>query len=230
PTILSYAGTSYAAPLVSLYAALDLSRSAPQCRHLQPNDPPPTKRPELGVPLVDAIGACLAGRAARGRPCRGPRGDRREPTRPGPRAHPGVPIPSPSPAPNSADRVSPGGAAPHLGSGRQYTYALQTSCSAQSRPLKARLSSLMVGGEPGFVKDRTRRPASLRVIRATTAPWAAGASWTAAAAAAALAASRSSSYSRFLARARPTSTTDRNRISFRIFDAPSPRIRAAPFA
>ncbi len=58
PTILSYAGTSYAAPLVSLYAALDLSRSAPQCRHLQPNEPPLTKSPELDVPLVDAIGAC----------------------------------------------------------------------------------------------------------------------------------------------------------------------------
>src|SRR5690606_21688252 len=228
PTILSYAGTSYAAPLVSLYAALDLSRSAPQCRHLQPNEPPLTKSPELDVPLVDAIGACGAGRAARGGPRGGPRGDRREPTRLGPRDHRGVT--RPSPALKSADRVSPVGASPHLGSGRQYTCALQTSCSDQSRPLKARLSSLMVGGEPGFVKDRTRRPASLRVIRATTAPWAAGASWTAAAAAAALAASRSSSYSRFLARARPTSTTDRNRISFRIFDAPSPRIRAAPFA
>src|SRR5690606_36691767 len=58
PTILSYAGTSYAAPLVSLYAALDLSRSAPQSRHLQPNEPPLTKSPELDVPLVDAIGAC----------------------------------------------------------------------------------------------------------------------------------------------------------------------------
>lgn len=57
-TLLSYAGTSYAAPLVSLYAALDMASGQPQCLY-QPGSPPPlTKGGTPDQRMVFAIGDC----------------------------------------------------------------------------------------------------------------------------------------------------------------------------
>jgi len=57
-TDISYAGTSYAAPLVSLYVALDMASVDPQCLHQPSAVPELTATGKLDVRLVEAIDAC----------------------------------------------------------------------------------------------------------------------------------------------------------------------------
>ncbi len=62
-TPLSYAGTSYAAPLVSLYLALDTASQSPSCQQQNPDPPPLTKATtDPSTPadarLVEAIDGC----------------------------------------------------------------------------------------------------------------------------------------------------------------------------
>ncbi len=57
-TPLAYGGTSFAAPLVSLYLALDMAREVHYCVHQPPAPPPLAPGPTLNVPLADAIGNC----------------------------------------------------------------------------------------------------------------------------------------------------------------------------
>ena len=57
-TLLSYAGTSFAAPIVSLYAALDMASQQPVCQHAPPAEPRLSAGTDLDVRLVDAIDDC----------------------------------------------------------------------------------------------------------------------------------------------------------------------------